>query len=33
MNPEKKLSNCLMIILKLRLRLNINQFMEKDLKY
>ena len=29
-NHEKKLSNCLMIILRLQLRLNIDQFMEKD---
>ena len=33
MNHEKKLSNCLMIILKLYLWLNIDQFMEKDAKY
>ena len=29
-NHEKKLSNCLMIILKLCLRLNIDQFMENN---
>ena len=31
-NHEKKLSNCLMIILKLYLDLNIKQNMEKDSK-
>ena len=30
MNQEKKLSNCLMIILKLHLRVNVDQSMEKD---
>ena len=30
---REKLSNCLMVILKLYLRLNIDQFMEKDAKY
>ena len=32
-NHQKKLSNCLMIILKLHLRLNIDKFIENDLKY
>ena len=33
MNHEKKLSNCLMIILKLHLKLNTKQNMEQDTKY
>ena len=33
MNHEKKLSNCLMIILKFALKFSIDQFIEKDLKY
>ena len=32
-NHEKKLSNCLIIIVKLYLKLNTKQNMEKDLKY
>ena len=32
-NHIEKLLNCLMIILKLHLRLNMGQFMEKNLKY
>ena len=32
MNQEKKLSNCVMIMLKLDLKVSINQNMEKDLK-
>ena len=33
MNHEKKLSNYLMIVIKLDLRLTIDQFMTKSLKY
>ena len=33
MNTEKKLSNCLMIVLKLYLKLNTKQNIEKDSKY
>ena len=33
MNQEKKLSNCIMIMLKLDLKLSTDQNMEKGLKY